>query len=184
LLASCRALVVPCRTTRNEQALPFPCRSWQRRPRHCYDHPLGLCLCGASKESGPIQRRARRREPDPKARTQSLEDRSSPGLVCSVLKSQIWWTSDDIDEMWDFGPFAPDSHAATSHVDSVTTCAGSSQVRGWSTASGRRWRVVYSRRGKAEARGPLAEPEVPDDLRYKTARESVRAKALRANHTH
>ena len=26
------------------------------------------------------------------------------------------------------GPFAPDSHAATSHVDSVTTCAGSSQV--------------------------------------------------------
>jgi hypothetical protein len=127
LLASCRALVVPCRTTRNEQALPFPCRSWQRRPRHCYDHPLGLCLCGASKESGPIQRRARRREPDPKARTQSLEDRSSPGLVCSVFKSQIWWTSDDFDEMCDFGPFAPDSLAATSHVDSVTTCAGSSQ---------------------------------------------------------
>jgi len=131
LLASCRALVVSCRTTRNEQALPFPCSSWQRRPRHCYDHPLGLCLCGASKGSGPIQRRARRREPDPKARTQSSEDRSSPGLgiVCSVFKSQIWWTSDDFDEMCDFGPFAPDSHAATSHVDSVTTCAGSSQGR-------------------------------------------------------
>ena len=92
--------------------------------------------------------------------------------MCSVLKSQIWWTSDDFDEMWDFGPFAPDSHAATSHVDSVTTCAGSSLKSGSTpTTSGRAARACF------KARGPLA--EVPDDLRYKTARESVRAKALR-----